>query len=102
MTKEFSKQSIFGLPTFSPSSPISHQLPAEYFPLDYGGGDNNKERFDTNNSRFELQMNEMTNQVKELKTEIKILKEEFMVHSASGTASGVRSNARQMERYELN
>ncbi|CAG8585364.1 5963_t:CDS:2 [Acaulospora colombiana] len=111
------------LPTLTPSSPISHQLPSEYFPHDF-----KKEEEDTRSDTlttpdltiddlyhlvlnmqkgFQLQMNEMNMQILELKAEIRQLKgeeqenenEEFTVQSVTGTASSVRSVTRQMERY---
>jgi hypothetical protein len=114
------------LPSLAPSSPISHQLPAEYLEFEEET-DNRSEAHTTPEltmddlyhvvlnmqKGFQLQVDEMNTQIKELKREIKKLKgeeseeeqeedndlEDFMVRSPSRTATSVRSVAREMERY---
>jgi len=114
------------LPSLAPSSPISHQLPAEY--LDFEEETDNHSEVHTTpeltmddlyhlvlnmQKGFQLQVDEMNTQIKELKREIKKLKgeeseeeqeedndlEDFMIRSPSRTATSVRSVAREMERY---
>jgi hypothetical protein len=114
------------LPSLAPSSPISHQLPAEY--LDFEEETDNHSEVHTTpeltmddlyhlvlnmQKGFQLQVDEMNSQIKELKREIRKLKgeeseeeqeddnnlEDFMIRSPSRTATSVRSVAKEMERY---
>ncbi|RIA83375.1 hypothetical protein C1645_743109 [Glomus cerebriforme] len=114
------------LPSLAPSSPISHQLPAEYLEFEEET-DNHSEVHTTPEltmddlyhlvlnmqKGFQLQVDEMNTQIKELKREIKKLKgeeseeeqedgndlEDFMIRSPSRTATSVRSVTKEMERY---
>uniref|UniRef100_A0A1D1ZJ48 Exophilin-5 n=1 Tax=Anthurium amnicola TaxID=1678845 RepID=A0A1D1ZJ48_9ARAE len=115
------------LPSLAPSSPISHQLPAEY--LDFEEETDNHSEVHTTpeltmddlyhlvlnmQKGFQVQVEEMNSQIKELKREIKKLKgeeeeseeeqedkdlEDFTIRSPSRTATSVRSVAKEMERY---
>jgi hypothetical protein len=113
------------LPSLAPSSPISHQLPAEYLEFE-DEADNHSEVQTTPEltmddlyhlvlnmqKGFQLQVTEMNTQIKELKREIRKLKgeesedeqeeevndsEDF--RSPSRTATSVRSVTKEMERY---
>ncbi|CAB4432155.1 unnamed protein product [Rhizophagus irregularis] len=114
------------LPSLAPSSPISHQLPAEY--LDFEEETDNHSEVHTTpeltmddlyhlvlnmQKGFQLQVDEMNTQIKELKREIRKLKgeeseeeqeedknlEDFTIRSPSRTATSVRSVTKEMERY---
>ncbi|CAI2184484.1 9368_t:CDS:1 [Funneliformis geosporum] len=79
------------LPSLAPSSPISHQLPAEYLDLDFDQETDNASEVHTTpeltmddlyhlvlnmQKGFQLQVDEMNTQIKDLKREIKKLKGE--------------------------
>ncbi|CAG8649930.1 25220_t:CDS:1 [Dentiscutata erythropus] len=120
---EKSQSLLSSLPTLAPSSPISHQLPAEYFPDDFEKDEETKSveqtapeltvddlyHFVLNIQKgFQLQFNDMNSQIKELKKEIRKLKGEESEDEAQqeetqeeevNSATNVRSVTRQMERY---
>ncbi|CAG8642171.1 11413_t:CDS:2 [Funneliformis caledonium] len=101
------------LPSLAPSSPISHQLPAEYLDSEFDQETDNASDVHTTpeltmddlyhlvlnmQKGFQLQVDEMNTQIKDLKREIKKLKDDFM-RSPSRTATSVRSVTKEMERY---
>ncbi|CAG8638105.1 14914_t:CDS:1 [Dentiscutata heterogama] len=122
-TPEKSQSLLSSLPTLAPSSPISHQLPAEYFPDDFDKNDETKSveqatheltiddlyHFVLNIQKgFQLQFNDMNSQIKELKKEIRKLKgeesedetqKEETQEEVVNNATNVRTVTRQMERY---
>ncbi|CAG8562030.1 10597_t:CDS:1, partial [Racocetra fulgida] len=122
---EKSQSLLSSLPTLAPSSPISHQIPAEYFPDNFDKDEETKsvEQITTHeltiddlyhfvlNIRkgFQSQFDEMNSQIKELKNEIRRLKgeesedeapnEDVKEDSVTNNATNVRTVTRQMERY---
>ncbi|CAG8695318.1 7224_t:CDS:2 [Cetraspora pellucida] len=115
---EKSQSLLSSLPTLAPSSPISHQLPAEYFPDNFDKDEKTKPveqstqeltiddlyHFVLNIRKgFQSQFNEMNSQIKELKKEIRRLKgeesEDEDPNDDVKDVTNVRSATRQMERY---
>ncbi|CAG8614244.1 29756_t:CDS:2, partial [Racocetra persica] len=121
---EKSQSLLSSLPTLAPSSPISHQLPAEYFPDSFDKDEETKSVEQTTHELtiddlyhfvlnirkgFQSQFDEMNSQIKELKNEIRRLKgeesedeapkEDVKEDSVTNNATNVRTVTKQMERY---
>ncbi|KAF0387779.1 hypothetical protein F8M41_011159 [Gigaspora margarita] len=119
---EKSQSLLNSLPTLVPSSPISHQFPADYLSENIDKDEDTKSVERTNNELtiddlyhfvlnvqkgFQLQFNDMNSQIKELKKEIRKLKGEEEPENEAETqdevvinsVTNVRNVTRQMEKH---